>query len=453
MASDRAGTCSPVTPAAPPTRSPRAGRCAGRTPAGNSVWTTPAFAADGSSFWGSLDLNVYHLDPQRPRAVADLHPGLRRLLAGARLGRHGLRRLVRLQALRARSGDRQWRGGALPTTDHIYSSPALGQDARRPHDRDLHRLGGRLGVRASRPAASCSGAMTPVTPIRSSPALGPAPGRGGSDRVRRAPPTASCTRLTPRTGRRRWSYDTTPVDPALRDRNDLNASPALGRTGRLHRRGGRRTSTTSPTTTACITATRAARPAPAQDLGQHARPGVPGQRRRHDAGHHRLRGVSPATVVNLRLIVRRRGRTVNAAILAPARSDQRDPKFAFTTQESGDGHYLYVVPDGPFLAPGTTYRSAVAGAYTDNGVQMGNFNRRGAGAGRFARPTIRSRPRRALRQLPLAVGAQPRQRDDDQPPGGADAGRSCPRSTRSASTATTGSPRRSRDAARTCCCG
>ena len=33
------------------------------------------------------------------------------------------------------------------------------------------------------------------------------------------------------TGRRRWSFDTTPHDPVLRDRNDLNASPALGRTG------------------------------------------------------------------------------------------------------------------------------------------------------------------------------------------------------------------------------
>lgn len=26
--------------------------------AGNSLWTTPAFAADGSSFWGSLDLHI-----------------------------------------------------------------------------------------------------------------------------------------------------------------------------------------------------------------------------------------------------------------------------------------------------------------------------------------------------------------------------------------------------------
>ena len=32
-------------------------------------------------------------------------------------------------------------------------------------------------------------------------------------------------------GSRRWSYDTTPRNPALHDRNDLNGSPALGRRG------------------------------------------------------------------------------------------------------------------------------------------------------------------------------------------------------------------------------
>jgi len=30
--------------------------------AGNSLWTTPAFAPDGSSYWGSLDFHVYRLN-------------------------------------------------------------------------------------------------------------------------------------------------------------------------------------------------------------------------------------------------------------------------------------------------------------------------------------------------------------------------------------------------------
>ena len=37
--------------------------------------------------------------------------------------------------------------------------------------------------------------------------------------------------LDAESGRRRWSFDTTPSDPVLRDRNDLNGSPALGRRG------------------------------------------------------------------------------------------------------------------------------------------------------------------------------------------------------------------------------
>ena len=38
-------------------------------------------------------------------------------------------------------------------------------------------------------------------------------------------------RWTQRPARRRWSFDTTPDDAELRDRNDLNGSPALGKTG------------------------------------------------------------------------------------------------------------------------------------------------------------------------------------------------------------------------------
>ncbi len=100
-----------------------------------------------------------------------------------------------------------------------------------------------------------------------------------------------------------------------------------------------------------------------------------------------LRGVSPASILNLRLIVRRHGRTVNAAMLDPGRLVRVSPRFAFTVQESGDGHYLYVVPRR-LLRAGTTYRIRIAGAYTDNGVRMGNFNPKGPVAGRV-RTTIR----------------------------------------------------------------
>ncbi len=115
-----------------------------------------------------------------------------------------------------------------------------------------------------------------------------------------------------------------------------------------------------------------------------------------------LAGVSSATVINLRLVVRRGGHTVNAAILDPAQVVRARPAFRFAVQESGDGHYLYVVPSAP-LRPRTTYRLRVAGAYTDNGDAMGNFNPHGTVAGRFAQ-TITLRTARRGRGLPLHVG-------------------------------------------------
>ena len=66
--------------------------------------------------------------------------------------------------------------------------------------------------------------------MRSSPVLGRAP-RGGGRILYVGSSNGSLYALDAETGRRRWSYDTTPRDPVLRDRNDLNCSPALGRRG------------------------------------------------------------------------------------------------------------------------------------------------------------------------------------------------------------------------------
>jgi outer membrane protein assembly factor BamB len=52
-AGNTGGTAYALTPAA---------RIAWRFTSGGSMSTQPAFAADGASFWGSLDLNVYRLD-------------------------------------------------------------------------------------------------------------------------------------------------------------------------------------------------------------------------------------------------------------------------------------------------------------------------------------------------------------------------------------------------------
>ena len=85
--------------------------------------------------------------PAGQPALADVHPGLRHLVAGARLRRHGLRRAPSTAACTRstrRPGAERW---AFPTAAHVYASPALAADAAGNTSRDLHRLRRRLGLR------------------------------------------------------------------------------------------------------------------------------------------------------------------------------------------------------------------------------------------------------------------------------------------------------------------
>jgi outer membrane protein assembly factor BamB len=345
--------------------------------AGNSLWTTPAFAPDGSSYWGSLDLNVYHLDARGRPLWHTFTPGY--VISSPAIASD---RTVyvgsfdsKLYALDPATGKPRW---TFPTSDHIYASPALGHDsAGRTTGVYIASTDG--SVYALTPAGRLRWRYDTADPIRSSPVLGSS-AHGqilyvGSSNGR-------LYALDANTGRRRWSFDTTPPDPLLHDRNDLNASPALGRTGVyiagedgfvdyvpydycLHRRDGR-----------CSTN-------PGQDLGSDIDRIFPVSAGGNTLATTTLRHVSPATVFNLRLIVRRHGRTINAAILDPRRLVTVSPRFGFSVQESGDGHFLYVAPRG-LLRAGATYRLRVAGAYTDNGSRMGNFDPAGPSAGHFA---------------------------------------------------------------------
>jgi outer membrane protein assembly factor BamB len=364
--------------------------------AGNSLWTTPAFTADGSSFWGSVDLHAYRLSPTGRPAWSTFIPGY--VISSPAIGSDGTVYVggfdSRLYALDPRTGAARW---TFKTRDHIYASPALSHD-RRGRTRGIYIASTDGTIDALSPSGAVRWSYDTGAPVRSSPALGRSPdGRevlyvGSSNGVLYA--------LDAATGHLRWAYDTTRRDPSLRVRNNLNGSPALGATGVyiggqdgdlyyvpydycLHRRDPR-----------CVT--RSA--------------GLPAEETRVfavDAGGDliapaRMGAVSSATVINLRLVVRRHGQTVNAAILDPVHVVSARPRFAFTVQESGDGHYLYVLPTST-LAPGTAYRLRVAGAYTNNGANMGNFNPGGTVAGRFAQ-TLTLHTARAGGGAPLRVG-------------------------------------------------
>ena len=366
--------------------------------AGNSLWTTPAFAADGSSYWGSLDLHVYHLDAQGRPLWKTFTPGF--VISSPAIGAGGTVYVgsfdSKLYALDPATGAPRW---TFKTSDHIYASPALGEDSH-GHTNAIYIASTNGSVYALSPSGRLLWRYDTGDPVRSSAVLGAAPGGGHHEIVYVGSSNGKLYALDASTGRRRWSFDTTPRDPLLRDRNDLNASPALGRTGVyiagedgyvdyvpydycLHRRDSR-----------CSTN-------PGEDLGNNLDRVFPVSAGGTTLDTSRLRGVAPATVFNLRLIVRRHGQTVNAAILDPTRVVSVSPRFAFSVQESGDGHFLYVVPRD-LLRPGTTYRLRIAGAYTDNGDRMGNFDPAGPPAGRFDQ-TIIVRTAPATGRLPLSV--------------------------------------------------
>ena len=192
-------------------------------PTGNSVWSNAAIGEDGSVYFGSLDLSIYARRRARAAQVEARHARVRHLVAGDRPERHGLHRLVRRRAARARPAHR--RGPLVvhhrrPRLRLARRSARAASTSRPPTGRST----------PSTCAATCAGATTPAT--RCARRRCSAARRSGNGRILYVgSANGELYALDARTGRRRWSFDTTPRDPVLRDRNDLNSSPALGRRG------------------------------------------------------------------------------------------------------------------------------------------------------------------------------------------------------------------------------
>jgi outer membrane protein assembly factor BamB len=341
---------------------------------GNAVWTTPAVGPDGTTYWGSLDLAAFAVGPDGRERWSTGTGGY--VVSSPALSADGRTVHVasfdgRLYALDAATGVTRW---SFRTGDHVYSSPALQEDAR-----------GRLqGV----VIASTDGAVYALDaggrerwrfdtgePVRSSPVLGRAPSGGGGRIVYVGGGDGRLYALDARTGRRRWSFDTTPRHPVLRDRNDLNASPALTPTGVAvagehgdvvhvpydwclrHRRDRR--CDTRPEEPLPRTATRLV-------------PVTPG-------GGLRLAGLRapvPATAaLPLRLLVRRAGRTVPARLLAvratvsPAADPGRSAPAPMRAVLSGDGREVVLTPRG-VLPPGARLAVRVTARTTEGRVRQ-----------------------------------------------------------------------------------
>jgi outer membrane protein assembly factor BamB len=346
------------------------GRLRWTFPAGNSVWTMPAFGPHGVSFWGSVDRSIYALDGSGHKKWST--PTLGFVISSPAIGSDGTVYIgsfdSKLYALDPNTGLPKWTFG---TNDHIYSSPALGRDASGRTDA-IYIASTDGSVYALTPGGTLLWSYDTGEAIRSSPVLSRGPGDhdilyvGSSDGVLYA--------LDAVTGHRRWSFNTVSSDPILRDRHQLNSSPGLGRTGVyigsedghlwyvpydycLHRRDRRCNASSGQPYPDSLT-----RVYPVTAGGTTRQSGEEGP-------------VPSSTEITGRLMVRGGGRTTYSSMIPLPSTDalvHPQPAFPFTSQLSGDGRYIFITPN-TFLTPNTTYRIQMAGTWGANGTRTGNW--------------------------------------------------------------------------------
>jgi outer membrane protein assembly factor BamB len=343
-------------------------------PRGQSVWTTPAFGKGpeaGNSFWGSVDLYAFSLDQNGQQRWQTFTPGY--VTSSPALGSDGTVYVGsfddKLYALDPDTGGVRW---AFPTDAHIYSSPALADDGT-GRTTAIYIASADGSVYALDSSGRLLWRYDTADPVRSSPVLGRKP-RGGGDILYVGSSNGGLYALDAATGKRRWSFDTTPRDPALRDRNDLNGSPALGRRGVYI--GGEHGRIWFIPYDYCLhhSNPRCDRK-PRQEFGKnvdrmfYVTPGGT------TVGKRKQIEIPASTVLATRLLVRKSGSTEDAALQSPASPDQLvdvKPRFDFSTQLSGDGHYLFIRPSGQ-LRPGKRYRVHIHGDWRAGAAPGGDF--------------------------------------------------------------------------------
>ncbi len=369
-------------------------------PTGNSVWSNAGIGKDGSVYFGSLDLNIYGLNARG--GLKWKRGTLGFVTSSPAIGPGGTVYIGsfdgELHALDPETGDDRW---AYTTDDHVYASPALGESG-------VYIASADGSVYAFDLRGTLRWRYDTGDTVRSSPVLGRAPsGKGRILYVGSA--NGRLYALDARTGRRRWSFDTTPRDPTLRDRNDLNSSPALGRRGVYI--GGEHGRIVFVPYEWCLRTPRDPRcnRSPGEAFGgslsrmAFVTPG----------GSTRLSGpgaeLPAATAITTRLLIRQVGETVDAGLAAPTRVTA-DPPFEFTAQPSGDGHFVHIVPTG-FLPPGRTFRLQVEGGWSGDdrsGAVADTIRFRTAGVRRRGPPLATGRARvSAFRLSRLAVPLPP----------------------------------------------
>lgn len=351
-------------------------------PTTSNNWSMAALGDDGSIYWGSLDTYIRSVAPDGNEIWRKRTLGF--VAASAAIGSDGTVYIgsfdSNLYALDPQTGAVKWK---FPTSDHIYASAALQTDAQGNTTAIL--FGSADGsFYAVDPQGKLLWKYDTGDPIRSSSALGMGPD-GNSQIVYFGDGNGKLYALNAADGSVRWAFDTTSSETELADRNDLNGSVALGKTGIyvggehgqlwylpydycLHNQDAR----CSEDSALPQDFTGLYYVSPGGNTSESFPPTLPS-----------------SAMLTLRLTVRKDGETIGARLCdapvgcpADALTISLEPSVPLSVSHSADGRYIYVRPQ-EFLQPGQTYKVKASGKYYTGGFRLSNMTLGGSEAGTF----------------------------------------------------------------------
>jgi outer membrane protein assembly factor BamB len=372
---------------------------------GANAWSAAAFGPGGTIYWGSCDTFFHAVSAEGRRKWKRRTLGF--ISASAAVGMDGTvyggSFDSNFYALDPLTGKTRWK---FKTYDHIYSSAALMEAESRTQ---LIIFGSTDGILyALSPEGKLQWQYDTGAPIRSSPVIGNGSQGEGGRIVYFGNGDGKLFALDAQTGRRRWSFDTTGAGDSLPDRNDLNGSPALGRHGiyiggehgqlwyipydyPLHQPDDSR---------ACVESTETL-PEAISTLFYV----TPGGRVQSEMPPE----LPAATLICLKLVVRKAWRTLPARFYNSPFFERSDalrisfePQVSFRHEVSGDGKYLYLIPED-FLESGIKYRVSIEGTFYLGGLSIGNLTIGGRAAGKFKRTFSFTVETPTQNRLPLCI--------------------------------------------------
>lgn len=347
-----------------------------RFPTNNMNWSAGAFDDEGNVYWTSLDLMIRKVDTQQQKTLWSKFT-LGFVTASVALDNNNTAYAGSFDngfyALDTRNGNTKWR---FQTTDHIYGSAALSLDEA-GNTRAIYFTSADGFLYKVNPAGELVWKYDVGDVIRSSPVVGKAPANEQQDIVYFGAANGLIHAINGSDGSLRWAYDTNQNNNELRDRNDLNGSPALGNNG-LYIAGEHGYIWHVPydyplyhpeDPRAITTATQ-------QQNGASVDFATPGGSTVTGAD---IPVIAPSSVINTRLLVRRNGERIDAGFHTdklkgmPAESLVAvKPFFPFSIEPSADAHFLHMVPQD-FLQPDTDYQIDLSGEYMWDGLRFGNI--------------------------------------------------------------------------------